>query len=218
MRFDGQCPRPPGPLEFGACYVYAPYAAGGAARRSRQVRVHVKAADGDWLPRFAARVRDEYRTGGHFRELFGGGAVLVPVPCCERRPQSSEWAAAQLATALQQVGLARTVWVGLSRRHDVRKSATAPKGERPSVWQHYESLQVASATGDHTNLVLVDDIVTKGRTLLAAAMRLREAFPEADVRAFALVRTLGLATQLQRLVEPCHGAIRWAGEDARRHP
>ncbi|TLY79392.1 MAG: hypothetical protein E6K49_03865 [Gammaproteobacteria bacterium] len=61
-------------------------------------------------------------------------------------------------------------------------------------------------------------MVTKGRTLLAAAARLHEAFPDADVRAFALVRTMGFLPQLDHLLEPCEGVIRWAGGDARREP
>ena len=69
-----------------------------------------------------------------------------------------------------------------------------------------------------TPALLVDDVVTKGRTLLAAAARLHEAFPNADLRAFALVRTMGFLPQLERLLEPCEGIIRWAGGDARREP
>jgi len=62
------------------------------------------------------------------------------------------------------------------------------------------------------------DIVARGRTLLAAAARLREHFPHADVRAFALVRTLGLLDRLDRLLDPCVGLVFWAGGDARREP
>jgi hypothetical protein len=59
---------------------------------------------------------------------------------------------------------------------------------------------------------------TKGRTLLAAAMRMREAFPGAQLRAFALVRTMGLVPEVRQLLDPCQGEIRWAGEDAQRDP
>ena len=58
----------------------------------------------------------------------------------------------------------------------------------------------------------------KGRTLLAAATRVHEAFPCAQIRAFALVRTMGLVTGIPRLLDPCKGEIRWRSGDAHRSP
>jgi phosphoribosylpyrophosphate synthetase len=67
-------------------------------------------------------------------------------------------------------------------------------------------------------LTLVDDVVTRGRTLLAAAARLHEAFPVAEIRAFALLRTLAQHEELCRLLEPYEGEVRWIFGDARRTP
>jgi hypothetical protein len=61
-------------------------------------------------------------------------------------------------------------------------------------------------------------VITKGRTLLAAAARVREAFPEARVRAFTLLRTLGFIARVDQLLDPCTGEIRWQGGDAHRTP
>ena len=68
------------------------------------------------------------------------------------------------------------------------------------------------------DIVLIDDVITKGRTTLAAALRLREAFPAATIRAFALVRTMGFVGDIERLFEPCEGSIHWNGIDAYRDP
>jgi hypothetical protein len=59
---------------------------------------------------------------------------------------------------------------------------------------------------------------TKGRTLLAAASRVHEAFPCAQIRAFALVRTMGMISGVQKLLDPCKGEIRWRAGDAHRSP
>jgi adenine/guanine phosphoribosyltransferase-like PRPP-binding protein len=68
------------------------------------------------------------------------------------------------------------------------------------------------------HVVLIDDVVTKGRTLLAAAARVQEAFPGTEIRAFALIRTMGLTHTLERLLDPCIGEIRWRRGDAVRTP
>jgi hypothetical protein len=53
---------------------------------------------------------------------------------------------------------------------------------------------------------------------LAAAARLREALPDTQIRAFALLRTKGMISDLTNLLEPCRGEIRWLRGDARRMP
>ena len=72
--------------------------------------------------------------------------------------------------------------------------------------------------GETCSVVLIDDIVTKGRTLLAAAERIREALPEARIKAFALIRTQGAARDIHALLDPCRGEIKWKGGDALRRP
>ena len=155
--------------------------------------------------------------------LFGREVVLVPVPGSTPSIQGI-WAAGCLARALREVGLGGSLWTGVERRFPVRKSATALNGQRPSVQQHYESFAITGrgrGTGTPlppTRIVLVDDVITKGRTILAAAIRLHEAFPHADIRAFALVRTMGLIPDVSDPLEPCQGVVCWASGDARREP
>jgi adenine/guanine phosphoribosyltransferase-like PRPP-binding protein len=86
------------------------------------------------------------------------------------------------------------------------------------VQQHFDSFVATPAITPVQRIVLVDDVITKGRTLLAAAARLRNVLPDADIRAFALIRTQGYAHHMEHLQEPCQGVIRWAGGDARREP
>ena len=50
------------------------------------------------------------------------------------------------------------------------------------------------------------------------SVRLHEAFPAANIRAFAPLRTMGLVPEVRRLIEPCRGSIFWRGGDARREP
>jgi hypothetical protein len=178
----------------------------------------VKAADPSWLPRYAGFVFRTSLSDSRLAALFAHGTLLVPIP--RSIPWDGEvlWPALELAIALRDVGLALPVWTGLQREFGVQKSATAPNGRRPSVEQHYESFSVPSSAAPLHRLLLVDDIITKGRTLLAAAARLQAQMPHADIRAFALIRTQGFVRCMDQVTDVCHGAVRWAGGDARREP
>ncbi len=83
--------------------------------------------------------------------------------------------------------------------------------------RHYETI-ACSTRLFAAKVTLVDDFVTKGRTLLAAATRVKEALPQAEVRAFALVRTMNFALDIEKVVEPVVGTIRCVGEDVAREP
>ena len=181
----------------------------------------IKTCDPAWIPRYAGVVARLFARGQAFAPTFARDALLVPVPgSAAERP--ANWSAWQLATALRELGLGCGVWPGLQRQLPVRKSATALSGERPSVWQHYASLSLSLAQVPQPvphRLVLVDDVITKGRTLLAAAMRLSGVLPHANIGAFAMVRTLGFVSCVDRLLDPCEGHVYWAaGSDARREP
>jgi hypothetical protein len=148
--------------------------------------------------------------------------------------QGADWVGERLAWCLKEVGLAAEVWPVLRRRHPVRKSAFAAAGERPTVLEHYASFAIervfsggtpigscspaAEPRASGLQLTLVDDVITRGRTLLAAAARLRDAFPGAQIRAFALLRTLRPDETLGQVLDPREGEVRWVSGDARRCP
>jgi predicted amidophosphoribosyltransferase len=149
---------------------------------------------------------------------FGAQVVFVPVPG-SMPLQRADWVGERLAWCLKEVGLAAAVWPILRRRHTVRKSAFAASGERPTVLEHYASFAVEPVfSGGGLQLTLVDDVITRGRTLLAAAGRVRDAFPGAEIRAFALLRTLSPDETLRQILAPCEGEVRWVSGDARRRP
>jgi hypothetical protein len=193
----------------------------------------LKVADAIGLPRLVSRVWFETMSHGCFTGIFGTGVVLVPVPG-SAPARGAPWVGERLACCFRELGLAAEVWPVLQRRSAVRKSAFAPAGERPSVLEHYASFaldraalgqahlgrdtRVRTPREQRLQLTLVDDVITRGRTVLAAAMRLRELFPAAEIRAFAVLRTLGRNEPLSRLPDPCAGEVRWISGDARRVP
>ena len=205
-------------IAYASCYVYSPAGTGDVCERSRLLRSLLKAGDANFMLKYALRVRQQAKDSPPLAGFFGAKDVLVPVPGCAPSAGGRLWAAEDLAMALINEGLGATAWTGLRRVRAVRKSATAAPGSRPSVNLHYDSFFIERATMPVERIVLVDDVVTKGRTLLAAATRVHEAFPDAHIRAFALLRTMGLTAGVERLLDPCKGEITWRAGDAHRTP
>jgi predicted amidophosphoribosyltransferase len=206
-------------LAFGSCYNYSPHGRGAVSERSRVLRTLLKSRDLAFTYQYAASVAEVVHERKGLQGFFDPAALLIPVPGCTPRVARGRWIAEHLANGLSAAGLGAGVWTGLRRDSTVRKSATASGGERPTVAAHFESFAIRSSpVQPPVSILLVDDVVTKGRTLLAAATRVREAFPETPIRAFALLRTLGMVAELERLMDPCVGTIRWRSGDAHRSP
>jgi hypothetical protein len=211
-------------VTFASCYVYSPFGSNAASERSRQLRALLKSSDAHFIFKYAVRVRQQVTDSSPLTGFLCRSNVLVPIPGSARTGAGTVRVAERLAMALIEEGLGQAMWRGLHRIRAVRKSATAAPGSRPTVANHYDSFAVEDAadldelTTLPQRVVLIDDVVTKGRTLLAAAMRVQEAFPDAEIRAFALLRTMGLIQGIDRLLDPCVGEIRWRAGDAQRNP
>lgn len=182
------------------------------------LRELLKAGDPRFIRKYAVRVRQQVSVESPLSGIFAAHPALVPVPGSVAAGAGHAPVTLHLAEALLEQGLGRCVWCGLRRVRSVRKSATASPNSRPTVNTHYESFATLPGPPPSLRIVLVDDVVTKGRTLFAAAARVKEAYPEADVCGFAMLRTMGLIAGIDRLLEPCLGEIRWRAGDAHRSP
>ena len=205
-------------IAYASCYVYSPTGTGAVCERSRLLRSLLKTRDAGFMFKYACRVRQQAQDSLQLAGFFRATDVLIPVPGSMPCPGGGAWTAEHLAVALLNAGLGGAAWSGLRRVRAVTKSATAPAGARPSVSVHYDSFHIERPRIVPESIVLIDDVVTKGRTLLAAASRVHEAFPRSQIRAFALLRTMGLIPSVQQLLDPCKGEIRWRAGDAHRSP
>jgi hypothetical protein len=152
------------------------------------------------------------------RPYFGEDATLVPVPRSAPLTEGALWPAMVIAEVFVSNGLGAEVLPCVRRVTAVRKSSSSPAKERPQVSEHYESLGVDEQLMGPAQITLVDDVLTMGRTMFACAMRLIEAYPEAVVRGFALVRTQGLIPDIEELVDPSTGVISYNGRWTSREP
>jgi adenine/guanine phosphoribosyltransferase-like PRPP-binding protein len=65
-------------------------------------------------------------------------------------------------------------------------------------------------------ILLVDDVVTKGATAIAAISRLAEIYPEARISLFATILTKGLVPDIDRILDPAVGRIRLVNGEPQR--
>ena len=142
-----------------------------------------------------------------FSNYFQGHTILVPTPRSSLTKTGGLWVPEDLAIAISNRGLAWGVDRSLERIKPVSKSAWSAPGERPSPFTHYDSLAAQSNFNNATDIVLIDDVITRGSTLLGAANRLLTVFPNAQIRAFAAMRTVSNADEFKHWIDPIVGRI-----------
>ena len=183
-------------VRFGAFLQYSPRGESEVSQLSRRWRDAVKADTPGNLRRITGGLAadSEARATG-VTDLLEQ-ATLVPVPRSAPLRKGALWPAHRICEELIRVGLGQEILPCLERTRAVRKSAFAARGERPGVRDHVASISVTSSLAPAGDLVVVDDFVTRGSTLLASATQVKASFPRREVAAFALVRTMGLIPDL----------------------
>lgn len=213
-------------LQFGSLLSYCPR--GGSSeeiQRSRQVMTFIKAdefVENPPIPmsEWTSKTMEQQRSSLPFNSFFQSNTVLVPLPRSSLLQQDSLWVPERIASALVRRGFGTRVMSCLIRTKALRKSATSLSDQRPSPTEHFQSIAVQGNLESTQEIVLVDDIVTRGHTMIGAANRLLEVFPSSRIRAFAAMRTVSDWTDFSHIYDPRIGSIEYreAYDDALRRP
>jgi predicted amidophosphoribosyltransferase len=156
-----------------------------------------------WIAKIIAKNKEKLP----FRSYFQPDTILVPVPKSSLMRPDTLWVPHRIAYALKSEGLGREVAPCLVRKTPVIKSATSQPSMRPTPDVHYNSLIVQGALSQPRNILLIDDIITRGSTALGSANRLADVYPQANIKAFAAMRTISTPTDFKNFYDPCIGSI-----------
>lgn len=200
-------------VEYGTFANYSPRGQSPLSLKSKGICHRFKNGDPDILSKFIASMGD---TMGIFDAFFGQDVVLVPAPRSAPLVAGGLWPAKIIADALVEGGYGGRVLPCVQRRVAVPRSAGA--ANRPTVQIHYDSFSVSAELLPEQKITIVDDVLTRGCTTMAMAMRLHEAYPRAEIRVFAPIRTLGLIPEVSAIKDPSVGTITLAGGYANRDP
>jgi predicted amidophosphoribosyltransferase len=153
-----------------------------------------------------------------FIHFFKINPILVPIPNSSLMRPGTLWVPQRLANALVRNGLGNAAEECLRRNVPLPKAATSLAENRPKAAQHYTSLGIQKMLSEPKEILLVDDVVTRGATMLGAANRLKDAFPRANIRAFAAMRTISSPDDFKDFYDPCEGEIMLNNEETFRDP
>lgn len=156
---------------------------------------------------FVARRLAERLHETPFAEWLNPKVALIAAPRSSPLSDGALWVPNRLANALVRARLGRATTRQLNRTWPVTKSAyTSSARDRPTPRAHLDSIELVAGLENLDDILVIDDVVTTGATLLGAASRLRVAFPDARIRAFSVVRAVG-PLEFQQLFDPRTGTI-----------
>jgi hypothetical protein len=205
-------------VRYGALLAYSPRGQSEISKRSRDVCYKIKSGDQETLALVGQRLQEHVSRPDVLSSLFGPEVTLVPMPRSAPLVAGALWPAQKICEVIVGRGLAVQVVPVLERVAAVPKSARAAPGERPTIDKHYDSFTAHARVDVTDRILLVDDVVTKGATAIAAASRLHEIYPAADIKLLAAIRTKGLVLEIDRILDPIFGVVRLVDHEPQREP
>lgn len=195
-------------MRFASLLVYTPWGrdSDNEGLGPRRIMFRVKGARPEVLERVAVRC-SEFRDTD-FADFFTPASTLVPVPTsAPARAPDTLWPGLSIAEALLRQGLGRDVRKLLARTVRVPKAHEQSATDRPRIDELVDSLEWKGDLGSSLErIILVDDVVTRGTTFLAAREVIHRTQPWLEVEGFAAVRTMSFKVVTEPL-SPATGVV-----------
>lgn len=208
-------------VKFGSLLTYTPRGKDTEHFRSRSVMRDLKndavLPSGNLMSTAIAQTIGSKLDGYPFSDYFKENTLLVPTPKSSLAQKDELWVPQRITSALANNGLGRMEEC-LIRSTALPRSSTSLASDRPKAKQHYNSMKVKELLFNPEEIVLVDDVITRGATTLGAINKLADAFPNANIRVFAVMRTISDPDNFSEIIQPCVGTISLSGENTWRNP
>jgi hypothetical protein len=213
-------------IVFGSYFVYSPKGSTPISQKSRFLRdvikfdryvnagTPLKLVRG--IPHLISLMKNAL-PGSDLEGFCTDQPILVPAPRSAPVAKDSLYPTKLICQNMVACQLGRDFQPVLERAVPVPKAAFQRPEARPTVQTHFASLKVSKELGSPSSILVVDDVVTSGSMLLACVSKLQESYPDSQIRAFALLRTMS-GVEVESLVSMCVGTIRPRGERATRVP
>ena len=145
----------------------------------------------------------------YIASMLSPAAVLVPVPKSSLFKEGSLWVPDQIAISFVRSDLGGRSAHLLARTRAIPKAATSVSSgrPRPTALDHLQTLSVQTELRFPLEIVLVDDVVTTGSTLLGCANKLLESYPSIPIRWFAAMRAVSNPLDFRHTLDPTVGTI-----------
>lgn len=206
-------------LRLATLLQYSPDGTSETSRVSKESTIRIKRGSPIYIARIGLRVEELVRAE-ELSDFFNTETTLVPVPRSQPlRSPGTLWPALRICEELERRGLCHEIARVLVRKRPIDKSAlhrSAP--QRPSPEEHIKTMAAESVFKvSGRQITLVDDVVTRGSTLIATATLLKKALPKATIVAFAAVRTMS-KVEVDQMLDPVKGWITYRDGRLKRDP
>ncbi len=210
-------------VEFGSLLTYSPRGNSKNAKEAKAAMINLKQdnvlSSGILTSEYIVQAMKKEIRSFPFANYFNSNTILVPTPKSSLLKPGTLWVPQRITAALVKNGLGKSYEACLERIKAVPRSSGQRIGaNRPKTFQHYESMKVKKLLFEPKEIVLVDDVITRGATILGGVNRLAEAFPNSKIRAFAMMRVMSNPEEFSNVEDPCVGKITMYGEDTSRIP
>ncbi len=182
---------------------YSPKGISKISDKSRDVKNAIK---GGRISKFAHRIHEIISEHHEYLiDFLNEGVTLIPMPRSSPIRESDLWPAHEIAKMLGSFNFG-SVSTCLFRSEAIRKASLCnPAEDRPSIAEQYNSMGVNDFVPTK-NITLVDDVLTQGRTSIAAASRVTEKFTNVTIRIFSLIKTMSFI-EIEAIVNVQTGII-----------
>lgn len=191
-------------FEFLTFLAYSPRGKSEIEISSRTVAGSCKNGDVSFSTRLSQRIKE-----ADLSEYFANSA-LVPVPRSTPLIEGAVFPAKIICETFVSNGLGESVADCLKRKYAIPKSSGQFHADtRNTVQAHQDSLQVTPILITEPTIIVVDDILTLGRTSMASALELQKVYPDKEIKIFCAIRTRGWK-EVDKIIDISRGTMHLA--------